>query len=46
MVFSIESKVFKDGKTILAKYTCDGENISPPKMEEYTSSHQVIRINN
>lgn len=28
--FSISSSAFEDGKMIPARYTCDGENISPP----------------
>ncbi|NBC05075.1 MAG: YbhB/YbcL family Raf kinase inhibitor-like protein [Bacteroidetes bacterium] len=30
MAFKIESKVFQEGGMIPTKYTCDGENISPP----------------
>jgi len=30
MKFQITSSAFKDGEMIPSKYTCDGENISPP----------------
>ena len=30
MKIEITSPVFKDGEMISAKYTCDGENVSPP----------------
>ena len=30
MAFKIESPAFENGKTIPKKYTCDGEDISPP----------------
>jgi hypothetical protein len=30
MKIEITSPVFKDGEMIPAKYTCDGENVSPP----------------
>lgn len=30
MALSVTSRAFVDGDTLPAKYTCDGENISPP----------------
>lgn len=30
VMMNLTSKVFENGKTIPAKYTCQGENISPP----------------
>jgi hypothetical protein len=30
MAFSLSSPAFSNGQTIPAKYTCDGENLSPP----------------
>ena len=32
MTFQIESSAFENGKTIPGKYTCDGEDVSPPLM--------------
>ena len=32
MTFQIESSAFENGKTIPRKYTCDGEDVSPPLM--------------
>jgi hypothetical protein len=30
MAFQLESSAFENGKTIPRKYTCDGEDVSPP----------------
>jgi phosphatidylethanolamine-binding protein (PEBP) family uncharacterized protein len=30
MAFSLSSPAFSNGQAIPAKYTCDGENLSPP----------------
>jgi len=30
MTFQLESSAFENGKTIPRKYTCDGEDVSPP----------------
>ncbi|MFL5574122.1 MAG: YbhB/YbcL family Raf kinase inhibitor-like protein, partial [Gemmatimonadaceae bacterium] len=30
MALQISSPAFSEGSTIPAKYTCDGENVSPP----------------
>ena len=32
MTFQLESSAFENGKTIPRKYTCDGEDVSPPLM--------------
>lgn len=36
MSFHLRSPAFKEGEAIPSKYTCDGENISPPLLFENT----------
>jgi len=47
MEITVKSPVFKDGEMIPLKYTCDGENVSPPIMwsEPPAEAKSMVLIN-
>lgn len=42
MPLKLESPAFENDEMIPLEYTCDGANISPPKVVGRTDRHQII----